>query len=72
MPQLQLDRYAADVQTRPLEPALARELVLVAPRDRARRPVADEFAAACRRVLTRANEPPLRRRVRRRRASRTR
>ena len=51
MPQLQLDRYAADVQTRPLEPALARELVLVAPQDRARRPVADDFAAACRSVF---------------------
>ena len=56
MPQLQLDRYAADVQTRLLEPALTRELVLVAPRDRARRPIADDFAAACRSVLT-ANKP---------------
>ena len=56
MPQLQLDRYAVDVQTRPLEPALARDLILVAPRDRAQRTVADDFAAACRSVFA-ANEP---------------
>lgn len=51
VPQLQLDRYAAHVQTRPLEPALSRELVLVAQQDRARRPIADDFAAACRGVF---------------------
>ena len=56
MPQLQLERYDAEVQTRPLEPPLARELVLVTPQGRARRPVADEFAAACRCVFA-ANEP---------------
>ena len=52
MPELQLEGYTAGVQTRALEPALARELVLVAPHDRKRRPVADDFAAACRRVLS--------------------